>query len=217
MRKMKKKNINLFEQYEKAVGKATRKKLNTKMLYALYGALGFAVLVGVYLILFFQTRNVEKQYKSLYSKVYSDDAAEQTVNVTQLEYENQVLTLISEKYISNMKSIDRKNKETSVLDTDLIQKILDCRGENTWVKNISYDQGIVFINGEARDAANASGFVSELDKRGIFSYVNYTGYNRQGNVYAFSATGYFDTEDDISSEEEETEDIEDTEKTGEDE
>ena len=216
MRKMKKKNINLFEQYEKAVGKATRKKLNTKMLYALYGSLLLAVLVGVYLILFFQTRNVEKQYKSLYSKVYSDDAAEQTVNVTQLEYENEVLTLISEKYTSNMKGIDRKNKETAILDADLIQKILDCRGDNTWVKNISYDQGIVFINGEARDAANASGFVSELDKRGIFSYVNYTGYNRQGNVYAFSATGYFETEDDISSEDE-TENIEDTEETGDDE
>ena len=217
MRKMKKKNINLFEQYEKAVGKATRKKLNVKMLYALYGALGLAVLVGVYLILFFQTRNVEKEYKSLYSKIYSDDAAEQTVNVTQLEYDNEVLTLISDKYISNMKSIDRKNKETAELDVDLIQKILDCRGDNTWVKNISYDQGIVFINGEARDAANASGFVSELDKRGIFSYVNYTGYNRQGNVYAFSATGYFETEDDISSEEGETEDIEDDEETGDDE
>ena len=212
MRKMKKKNINLFEQYEKAVGKATRKKLNTKTLYALYGTLGFAVLVGVYLILFFQTRSVEKQYKDLYSKIYSDAAAEQTVNVTQLEYENQVLTLISDKYISNMKNIDSKNKETAELDVDLIQKILDCRGADTWVKNISYDQGIVFINGEAKDAANASGFVSELDKRGIFSYVNYTGYNRQGNVYAFSVTGYFETEDDISEDEtEETEDIEGTE------
>ena len=211
MRKMKKKNINLFEQYEKAVGKGSRKKLSKKVLYTLYGSLLFAVLVGVYLILFFQTRSVEKQYKDLYSKIYSDDAAEQTVNVTQLEYENQVLTLISDKYISNMKSIDSKNKETAELDVDLIQKILDCRGADTWVKNISYDQGIVFINGEARDAANASGFVSELDKRGIFSYVNYTGYNRQGNVYAFSVTGYFDTEDDSDSEAEETEDIEETE------
>ena len=196
MRKMKKKNINLFEQYEKAVGKSTRKQLDKKLLYTLCGAALFAVLVGVYLILFFQTRSVQKQYDDLYRKIYSEDAAEQTFNVTKLEYENEVLTLISEKFISNMDSIEQKNKETAELDIDLIKKILDCRGEDTWIKNISYDQGIVFINGEAKDAENASGFVSSLENKGIFSYVNYTGYNRQGNVYAFSATGYFKTEDD---------------------
>jgi hypothetical protein len=198
MRKMKKKNINLFEQYEKAVGKGTRKKISRKTLYLLGGAGLMAVLVGVYLILFFQTRSVQNKYDELYSKIYSADAAEQSVNVTQLEYENQVLSLITNKYVSNMKSIEKKNKETANLSPELIKNILSCCGENTWVKNISYDQGIVFINGEANDAVNASGFVSELDKKGIFSYVNYTGYNRQGNVFAFSATGYFDTESDGS-------------------
>ena len=127
-----------------------------------------------------------------------------------------------------MDSIEQKNKETAELDIDLIKKILDCRGEDTWIKNISYDQGIVFINGEAKDAENASGFVSALENKGIFSYVNYTGYNRQGNVYAFSATGYFKTEDDTptyksyqnekSGEEDgEFDEVEETEETGDDE
>jgi len=195
MRKMKKKNINLYEQYEKTAGKASKKKISKKMLALICSLSGFLVLAGVYMLFYMQYKNVKNEYDELYRKIYSDDAAEQSLNATQLEYENQVLTLISEKYVSGMKTVEKSNNEISRLKPDLISKILSCRGEDTWVRNISYDQGIVFISGEAKDVRNASGFVSELEKKNIFDHIGYTGYTRQGNVFAFSATGYFNEAD----------------------
>lgn len=195
MRKMQKKNINLYEQYEKTVGKASKKKISSKTKFILIAASGFAVLAGVYLVLFMQMKSAENEYNDLYSKIYSDEAAEQSVNAERLEYENQVLQLISEKHIANRESIEEQNRQTQKLTPDLISTILSCQGSETKIKNISYDKGIVFISGEANDVRHASGFVSELEGKKIFSYISYTGYVLQGDVYIFSATGYYDEAD----------------------
>lgn len=195
MRKMKKKNINLYEQYEKVVGKANKKKISKKTLYILCGAGALAVLAGIYVILAVNLSTVQDRYDDLYDKIYSDAAAEQSVNAEKLEYENQVLTLISEEHLKNIDSIERQNKQTQKLTPDMIKTILSCQGADTKIKNISYDKGIVFISGEANDVRHASGFVSELEKKQIFTYISYTGYVLQGDVYVFSATGYFDEND----------------------
>lgn len=191
MRKMKKKNINLYEQYMKTVEKGNKKKISPKTIRLLGAAAGLAVLVGVYLIFWMQLNTVKDTYDDLYDKIYSDSAAEQAVSVERLKYENQILQMINEKYQQNITKIDKQNSETEMLSEDLIVKILGCQSDDTRIRNISYDKGIVFISGEANDVINASGFVSRLDETGIFSYISYTGYTRQGNVYAFSATGYF--------------------------
>lgn len=195
MRKMKKKNINLYEQYEKTVGKAKRKKLSIKTIGIICSAAGLAVLTGVYFIFYTQMKNMKSQYDDLYSKIYSDEAAEQSVNSERLEYENQILSLITEKHFNNREAIENQNKQTQDLTLTMISDILSCQGEETKIKNISYDKGIVFISGEANDVRHASGFVSRLEDKGLFEYISYTGYVLQGNVYVFSATGYFNVYD----------------------
>lgn len=195
MRKMKKKNINLFEQYEKSVGKAKKKKLSIKTIGIICSAAGLLVLAGVYFLFYTQMKNMEDKYHDLYNKIYSDEAAEQTVNSERLEYENQILQLITEKHFNNCEEIENQNRQTQQLTPTMISDILSCQGEETRIKNISYDKGIVFISGEANDVRHASGFVSRLEEKKIFEYISYTGYVLQGNVYIFSATGYFDESD----------------------
>jgi len=195
MRKMKKKNINLYQQYEKVVGKENKKKLSKKTIYILCAAAGFAVLGAIFLVFQLQLNSVQDRYDELYFEIYSDSAAEQSVNAERLEYENQVLTQISDSHIKVIGDIESQNKQTQNLSADMISKILACQGADTRIKNISYDKGIVFISGEANDVRHASGFVSELEKTKIFSYISYTGYVLQGDVYIFSATGYFDADD----------------------
>lgn len=200
MRKLKKKNINLYLQYAKTLEKNSKKKISPRKIRIICVASGFAVLAGIYLIMYFQMKEVQDQYDELYNLIYSDAAAEQSVNAERLEYENQILTLISEKHISNIEKIESQNQQTKKLTPDLISTILECQGADTKIKNISYDKGIVFISGEANDVRYASGFVSQLSEKKIFSYISYTGYVRQGDVYVFSATGYFN-EDDVKTEE----------------
>lgn len=195
MRKMKKKNINLYEQYEKVTGKGSKKKLSKRNLYIICGVSGFLVLAGIYAVLMLQYNTVQDRYDELYNEIYSDAAAEQSVNATKLEYENQILTLISEEHLKVIEQIEDQNSYTKQLTPGMISDILSCQGSETKIKNISYDKGIVFISGEANDVRHASGFVSDLEKKGIFSYISYTGYVLQGDVYVFSATGYFNEGD----------------------
>ena len=202
MRKLKKKNINLYQQYQKTVEKDTKKKISPRTVRILIAASGFAFLAGIYVIMYVQMKGVQNEYDDLYGKIYSDEAAEQSVSAERLEYENQILTLISEKHIKNIENIEAQNQQTKKLTPDLISEILSCQGAAAKIKNISYDKGIVFISGEADDVRDASGFVNELSGKNIFCYISYTGYVRQGDVYVFSATGYFD-ENDINKEAEE--------------
>lgn len=89
MRKMKKKNINLYEQYQKTLNVSKKKKLSTKNKLIIMGSSGFVVLAGIYVVFRIQLNSIQAQYDDLYSKIYSDDAAEQSVNSERLEYENQ--------------------------------------------------------------------------------------------------------------------------------
>ncbi|MBE6852084.1 MAG: hypothetical protein E7505_01220 [Ruminococcus sp.] len=205
MRKMKRKNINLYEQYQKTIGKEKRKKLSTKTTIIIYGGSGILVLVGVYVVFYLQYRSVQKEYDFLYEQIYSEAAAEQSVNAERLEYENQILQLIEEKHAENRETIEEGNKQTRKLYPELIEDILQCQYEDTRINMISFDQGIVFISVEAKEPYQASGFVSELDSMNIFSNVTYLGYARVGDVYIFSATGDFDVDDERTVTEEQEE------------
>lgn len=191
MRKMKKKNINLYEQYQKTLNVSKKKKLSTKNKLIIMGSFGFVVLAGIYVVFRIQLNSIQAQYDDLYSKIYSDAAAEQSVNSERLEYENQILQLISDKYEKTVSGIEEGNKITRTLYPALISDILSCQTEGTKIKSISYDKGIVYINVETLESPQASSFVKSLDNKKIFvGEVKYGGYNKQGDVYVFSATGY---------------------------
>lgn len=201
MRKMQKKNINLYEQYAKTAGKSEKKKINKKTLYIIFGVSGFALLAGIYVVLKVQLGNVKDEYDKLYYAIYSDTADEQSSSYEKLQYENEILQMIADNHEVNQKVIDNSDKISENLSRDLISSILDCQFEGTRINLISFDGKNVYISGESQLAYQSSDFANAIKDKNIFTKIKYQGYENQGDLYGFSIIGYFSDQKELTDEE----------------
>ena len=190
MRKMKKKNINLYIRYNKSLN-VPLKVNRSQRLYILCAAGAVILIAGVYILLKIQLNNVQFQYDQLSEKIYSDEAKDQVHEISRFSNENLLFDLIFDKHKENITGIGMSHELIDKLDPELINEIINCQRPELSITNIIFEENTLSITCLAPKADQASEFVSALDKKNLFSDLSYSGFNVAGDKYSFNVTAVF--------------------------
>ncbi len=187
MRKMKKKNINLYTRYNKSLNEPLNVN-RSERLYTLCAA-GLVILIaGTYILLNIQLKNLQLEHDELSENIYSGEAKVRADEISRFSNENTLLNMISDRHKENIGSIEISDKLIDKLNYELINEILSCQKPDISIKKIIFEENTFSIICEALQAYQASEFVSLLDQKKLFLHLSYYGFNVEGDRYSFNVT-----------------------------
>lgn len=179
-RRQKRKNLD-FKQVEKQI-----EKQDVVRRYGRYMMMMFPILLSVlylqnYLYGMNQRREMEKEILEIQEFLNNQDVLEEKARLDHLERELELLTRFGTEY----DSLKELSKKRTVLNSRVLLALESAMGGQVeMVKDehypLHYEDGILKFTAQTSVPEEASGYVERLERIGLFTAVEYSGFERRG-------------------------------------
>ncbi len=193
MKKMKNRNINLYERLRQSEEKGKSKKKSAKFKIIVFGCAiagvsGIAILASN-LYLDSVTEKYNEMYFQVNSPVLLDTISKDDIYIAN----NAALEKIKLKYEEKDKIISKSALIPEKLTPNLIKTILSCQKDGVTIYEISFDGTSIYISGVSLYADKSADFVNELENKDLFTKIDYAGFDGQGGQYIFNVNAVLAT------------------------
>ncbi|MDO5559484.1 MAG: PilN domain-containing protein [Oscillospiraceae bacterium] len=191
MRKLRRKNIDLYDKLIHISDKSKGKKKSAKFKYLTAGAACVVVAAAAFTVSQLYLSKAQERYDEISVKANDPELQSVIAEDEMLVANNEALTIVVDKYSENRLAISESEKLSENMKDDMIKIILSCQTQNTRVTEISFDGTYFTITGIAQYVDMVSDYVSVLDSKDLFSAISYTGFTGAGDTYNFTISASF--------------------------